>query len=241
MVCKTSPVRFPRWPKGWASSSFEDRDPPALIWSIARNVGNATQFMRFVPTYVTRMLQAHRGAQWCPKQILTTLPPPLRAKTYASQLGCPLVFNSQINAIEITARPLCRQTRNRPACLCTARHLCGLFAGEVAPLGKHTRRCCNCNSRWVDAGPARFRFRRTAAGPLLADAAAQDRCVGYFTLIRDEIRFELAASMIAHSDLSIGEIAYRLGYSETASFTHGFSKRFGKSPRWVWLLSMLAT
>ena len=104
MVCKTSPVRFPRWPKGWASSSFEDRDPPALIWSIAPNVGNATQFMRFVPTYVTRMLQAHRGAQWCPKQILTTLPPPLRAKTYASQLGCPLVFNSQINAIEIERR-----------------------------------------------------------------------------------------------------------------------------------------
>ena len=37
----------------------EDRDPPALIWSIAPNAGDATQFMRFVPAYVTRMLQAH--------------------------------------------------------------------------------------------------------------------------------------------------------------------------------------
>ena len=52
-----------------------------------------------------------------------------------------------------------------------------------------------------------------------------------FSRIRDEIRFELAASMVADSDLSIGEIAYRLGYSEIASFTHDFSKRFGKSPR----------
>jgi AraC-like DNA-binding protein len=54
-----------------------------------------------------------------------------------------------------------------------------------------------------------------------------------FSLIRDEIRFELAASMLAHSDLSIGEIAYRLGYSQIAAFTHAFSRRFGRSPRRV--------
>jgi hypothetical protein len=62
-----------------------------------------------------------------------------------------------------------------------------------------------------------------------------------FSLIRDEICFELAASMLAHSDLSIGEIAYRLGYSEIASFTHAFSRRFGKSPRSVRAPNVRAT
>jgi AraC-like DNA-binding protein len=37
--------------------------------------------------------------------------------------------------------------------------------------------------------------------------------------------------MLARGDLSIGEIAYRLGYSEIAAFTHAFTKRFGASPR----------
>ena len=37
--------------------------------------------------------------------------------------------------------------------------------------------------------------------------------------------------MLAQQDLSIGEIAYRLGYSETAAFTRAFTRRFGRSPR----------
>ena len=37
-----------------------------------------------------------------------------------------------------------------------------------------------------------------------------------FSVLRDETRFELARSMLAQNDLSIGEIAYRLGDPETA-------------------------
>jgi AraC-like DNA-binding protein len=54
-----------------------------------------------------------------------------------------------------------------------------------------------------------------------------------FSLIRDDVRFELATFMLADSDLSIGEIACRLGYSEIASFSHASARRFGRSPRQV--------
>ena len=54
-----------------------------------------------------------------------------------------------------------------------------------------------------------------------------------FNVIRDNVRFELAASLLTQSNISISEIAYQLGYSEIASFTHAFSKRFGQSPRKV--------
>ena len=91
---------------GLSLELVEDREPPALLWAIAPNVGDATQFMRFFPSYLVRMLQAHRGSQWHPKRILTTLPPPRRPRLYASQLGCPLVFNSPVNAFEIERRDL---------------------------------------------------------------------------------------------------------------------------------------
>ena len=37
-----------------------------------------------------------------------------------------------------------------------------------------------------------------------------------FSRIRDDVRLEVATSLLGGSDLSIGEIAYRLGYSEIA-------------------------
>jgi len=36
---------------------------------------------------------------------------------------------------------------------------------------------------------------------------------------------------IVNTSPSIGGIAYRLGYSEPAAFTHAFTRRFGRSPR----------
>ena len=223
---------LPTLAEGLGIEIVEGRDPPALIWSIAPNVGDATQFMRFVPAYVTRMLQAHRGAQWHPKQILSTLPPPRRPKIYASQLGCPLIFNSQINAIEIERRDLYAVKRG------IDRHVYALLATYAeyllakAPRSGHVRDAVASAIRdGLAQGRHEFDFVVQRVG--MSSRTLQRRIAASgttFILIRDEIRFELAASMLTHSDLSIGEIAYRLGYSEIASFTRAFSKRFGKSP-----------
>jgi hypothetical protein len=42
---------LPTLAEGLGLELAEDRDPPALLWSIAPNAGDATQFMRFVPAY----------------------------------------------------------------------------------------------------------------------------------------------------------------------------------------------
>jgi len=226
---------LPTLAEGLGIELVEDRDPPALVWSIAPNAGDATQFMRFVPAYVTRMLQAHRGTQWHPKQIFSTLPPPRRPKIYASQLGCPLIFNSQINAIEIERRDLYAVKRG------TDRHVYALLAIYAEYLLAKAPRSGNIRDAVASAirdgltqGRHDFDFVVQRLG--MSSRTLQRRIAASetsFSLIRDEIRFELAISMLAHSDLSIGEIAYRLGYSEIASFSHAFSKRFGKNPRSV--------
>ena len=90
--------------QGLGIELVEDRDPPAIIWSIVPAMGEATQIMRFISAYLVRMLQAHRGNPWHPRRILYTTPPPRRPKLYASQLGCRLLFDAPLDAVEIERR-----------------------------------------------------------------------------------------------------------------------------------------
>jgi AraC-like DNA-binding protein len=225
---------LPTLAEGLGIELVEDRNPPALVWSIAPNVGNATQFMRFIPAYLMRMAQGHRGAQWRPKQILSTLPPPQNPKLYASQLGCPLVFHSPTNAIEIERRDLYAVKRG------VDRHAYALLSTYAEYLLTKEARTDNIRDAVALAirdglaqGRRDFDFvvrrlgmsRRTLQRRLAASKTT-------FGKIRDEVCFELATSMLT-SDLSVSEIASRLGYSEIASFSHAFAKRFGRSPRQV--------
>jgi AraC-like DNA-binding protein len=52
-----------------------------------------------------------------------------------------------------------------------------------------------------------------------------------FSKILDELRSALARRYLAESDMSISEIAWLLGYSEVASFTHAFHRWRGTNPR----------
>jgi AraC-like DNA-binding protein len=224
---------LPTLAQGLGIELVEDRDPPALIWSIAPDMGDATQFMRFVPAYLLRMLQAHRGGQWRPRRMLHAVAAPRRARLYASQLGCPLVFEAPINAIEIERRDL---------------------HASKSGVDRHVHALLTTYAEYLLANEPLFESMRDAVASAIRDGLALGHtdlefvtrrlgmstrtlqrkiaaCGTSFTAIRDETRFELARSMLARSDLSIGEIAYRLAYSEIAAFTHAFAKRFGASPR----------
>jgi AraC-like DNA-binding protein len=224
---------LPTLAQGLAIELVEDRDPPAVIWSIAPKMGEATQFLRFVNAYLVRMLQAHRGSAWHPRRILYVGPPPRRPKLYASQLGCPLVFHAPLNAVEIDRRDLSAARSG------VDRHLHALLTTYAEYLLAQEPRAPDIRDAIVAAirdGVALGRRNLDfVARRLHLSARTLQRKIAEsgtsFGALRDETRFELARSMLAHDDLSIGEIAYRLGYSEPAAFTHAFTRRFGKSPR----------
>jgi AraC-like DNA-binding protein len=224
---------LPTMAQGLGIELVEDRDPPAVIWSIAPGMGEATQFMRFVNAYLVRMLQAHRGNQWYPQRILYVGPPPRRPRLYASQLGCPLVFNAPLNAIEIDRRDLYASKSG------VDRHVHALLTTYAEYLLAKEPRSVSIGDMMVAAirdgvalgrSDLAFVARRLhlSARTLQRKIAASGTS---FRALRDETRFQLATSMLAQDDLSIGEIAYRLGYSETAAFTRAFARRFGRSPR----------
>ena len=224
---------IPTMAQGFRVELVEDRDPPAVIWSIAPRMGEATQFMRFANAYLVRMLQAHRGSGWSPRRILYAAAPPRRPKLYASQLGCPLVFDAPLNAIEIERRDLFAAKSG------VDRHVHALLTTYAEYLLAREPRAATIRDAIVAAirdgvalrrGDLAFVARRLhlSARTLQRRIAASGTS---FAALRDETRFQLARSMLAQVDLSIGEIAYRLGYSEPAAFTHAFTRRFGRSPR----------
>jgi AraC-like DNA-binding protein len=52
-----------------------------------------------------------------------------------------------------------------------------------------------------------------------------------FTKILEGLRCALARRYLAESEMSISEIAWLLGYSEVANFTHAFQRWTGTNPR----------
>lgn len=52
-----------------------------------------------------------------------------------------------------------------------------------------------------------------------------------FRALADEVREALAEELLATGGLSVEQVARRLGYAETASFTHAFTRWKGVSPR----------
>ncbi len=51
-----------------------------------------------------------------------------------------------------------------------------------------------------------------------------------FSSLRDQVRSEAALVLIRRADLSIDELADRLGYAERSNFTHAFSRWTGMTP-----------
>ena len=156
--------------------------------------------------------------------------------------GSPIVFNSQVNAIEFERRDLFGIKRG------IDRHVHALlttYADHLLTKALHSDGVRDAVASAIRDGltQGRHDFNFVAARLGMSPRSLQ-RKIGAskttFSTIRDEVRFELATSMLTQSNLSIGEIAYRLGYSEIASFTHAFSRRIGKSPKKVRFLSQRA-
>ena len=97
------------------------------------------------------------------------------------------------------------------------------------------------------AGLVRDELVRSPADMPDADAVAAALAVSERTLRRrladegtsfralvEEVREALAEELLATGSLSVEQVARRLGYAETASFTHAFTRWKGVSPR-AWL------
>jgi AraC-like DNA-binding protein len=226
---------MPTLAQGLRLELVEDRDPPALTWSIAPVATPAAQFLRFVPAYLVRMLQAHRGRQWRPLRILYSTPAPERPDLYAARLGCRLVFGAPIDAIEFRRADLQQEKTAVDTHLYKLLNAYAelLLGGE--PDSDDLLECARAATRDGFAlGNADLDFvaRRLRLSTRSLQRKIARRGLS-FRAMRDDVRFTLAQELLRRRDLSIGDIAMRLGYAEIAPFSRAFAKRFGASPRAV--------
>jgi AraC-like DNA-binding protein len=211
----------------------EDRDPPAIIWAIAPSSSDPTQFLYFANAYLVRMLQAHRGSQWHPRRIFYSAPPPRRPRLYESQLSCQAVFQAPINAIELERRDLraIKHGVDKHVYALLTTYAEYLLSKEPRP--RDMREAINlaildglalrsCNTEFV---ARRLKISTRSLRRIMNTSGAS------FSELRDQARMNLAKSLLADVTLTISEVAYRLGYSEVAAFTHAFTRYFGESPR----------
>ena len=210
----------------------EDREPPALLWSIVSGIGPVTQFTSHANAYFVRMLQAHRGRSWRPLRVLFAMPEPERAERYRQSLGCPIVFNAPVNAIEIRRKDLHAEKSDVDprlhALLSTYAHYLSEREATVTNVDDGVRIAIRDGIAQGRADLAfvaeRLRMSRRSLQRVLTNRGLS------FSELRDDERLGLARTLLESGNRSIGDIAASLGYAEVSAFSRAFRHRFGMSP-----------
>jgi AraC-like DNA-binding protein len=92
------------------------------------------------------------------------------------------------------------------------------FENEIAPLLPHGK------AQASEIAHKLGMSQRTLARRLAAERSS-------FTVILDEMKYDLAKHYLMEADLPITTIAWLLGYQEVSAFTHAFKRWTGKTPK----------
>jgi AraC-like DNA-binding protein len=117
-----------------------------------------------------------------------------------------------LHALLIAQYEQMRVDRLRPAALRAS------VENEIAPLLPHGKAQASEIARKLGMS------QRTLARHLAAEGLS-------FTVILDEMKFDLAKHYLMEADLPITTIAWLLGYQEVSAFTHAFKRWTGKTPK----------
>jgi AraC-like DNA-binding protein len=214
----------------------EAREPPALLWTLAADVGPAAQFLTHAGAYFIRMMQAHRGRRWKPLRLLLTVSCPGRVDRYRSVLGCPVVFDAPVNAIEFARTDLAAERAEADPHLHAllkryASLLLSKRASVAADNGVET-----AVRRAVRDGLVLGRFdvcfvaERLNMSPRALQRTLSEEKLS-FSAVRSGEQLAYARVLLSQPTLPIGLIASKLGYAETAAFSRAFQRWSGMSPR----------
>jgi AraC-like DNA-binding protein len=189
--------------------------------------------IEFFMIALVRLVRHLSGRHWLPTRVNLTHHRNAFQAAFKSFFGCDVLFGSAVDEIAFpstiqptplaTADPFlhamltaqCEQMhvdRLRPAALRAS------VENEIAPLLPHGKAQASEIARKLGMS------QRTLARHLAADGLS-------FTVILDEMKFDLAKRYLMEADLPITTIAWLLGYHEASAFTHAFKRWTGKTPK----------
>lgn len=176
------------------------------------------------------VLRALCGEGWSPEEVLLPRAVPEDEPTYRRVFGAPVRYNREAAALVFPALQLERPIPGADPLLLQilrerleeqAHRPTSDFTTRLRQLLRTELMHGDCSAERI-AGLLSM-HRRTLARHLKAEGTA-------FSIVADEGRFEIARQLIAHTDISFGQIAAALGFSEASAFTRAFRRWSGQSP-----------
>ena len=175
-----------------------------------------------------RIVRALTGEEWRPLEAHLMHPPPHNRKFYRSFFGCPLVFNSEYDAIVLSAGDLERTIPSAHPLIASYLQK-RVEAIDVRPqrwdekVSEVVRALLANGDCSVERVAAHFACDRRTIHRHLAD------CGTSFSKILDAERADLALRLIEDRSRPLTGIAVMLGFSAQSALARWFKGRFGHS------------
>jgi len=195
--------------------NLRGRHPTALNQSV--DLGLAT---------VDRVVRSLCGERWRPLEVHFRYPAPRNRDRHQEFFGCPLVFNSEMDAVLLSARDLDRQIESaHPQIASYLRKRVeeidtrpDSWDEKVDEVVRDLLQSGNCT---VERVAEHFACTRRTIHRHLAEAGTS------FSAILDTQRADLVVKLIENHDRPLASIATQLGFSAQSAMARWFRGRFG--------------
>ena len=212
---------------------FTNDEFPTLRYVISdENIGPRRQDVEFSIGYTNGLLKRYIGENYRPKEIYFEHSKPITGNAYEHFFNCPVFFEQEMNAIAFDEADLKKGSAK--------------FDETLIPLLKHYIQLLehntysprslseNINQLLVHCIEHDITNISYVAGRLgLTQATLRRRLKAEntsFRILLQKKRVALAKRFLLEPNMSILQIAQKVGYSETASFTRAFQKETGQTP-----------
>jgi len=192
------------------------------------------QFMEFGTTNIIRGLREITKRRLKPVRVTFAHPRNARIREFERFFGCPVEFGRRANLIELSPTDL-----RAPIVEADNRLLDVLRSYCVEVLAKHREQAPSLIEK-----VERLIVDRLSNAEARLDVVANELGMSSRTLSRsleklgtsfnaivETLRKELAEKYLKQSDLSLKEIAFLLGYTDSSSFNHAFKRWTGNTPK----------
>ncbi|EIM26813.1 AraC family transcriptional regulator [Microvirga lotononidis] len=176
------------------------------------------------------ILRSLCGANWHPTEALVPRAAPAETEPYRRHFRAPVRFNQEIATLVFRARDLGLRIAGADPILWAMleeriQQLKGVqgseFSDDIRRLLRTRIMSRRCSAE--DIAELLTMHRRTLSRRL------KDSGQGYRSMT-NETRFEIARQLLEDTDVSLGQIAAALGYSEASAFTRAFRRWSGQTP-----------
>jgi AraC-like DNA-binding protein len=158
--------------------------------------------------------------------------PPIAARLYGDQLGCPVEFSSEATEIHYDQSLLDdRPPLTNPVTLAMLRESCENLIGRIGDDSSTVSQVTQC----IMERPGQFPTMETVAGHMnLTPRTLRRRLEGEgttFSQVFDKVRRDLAEKYLSAGDFTVEDIAELLGFTDASNFRHSFKRWTGIVPR----------